>query len=81
MDCERSPMGGEGTGAIPTGPPMDREGPSMEWEGTGTATLKRGSKATAWQDGDKYTELALDLPPPPYMAPSASLYSQIHLLG
>lgn len=64
-------------------PPVDRRGPPMGisvvmGEAVGgkmvaeSAESDTGSKATLQQDGvDEYTELALDLPPIPYIAPLA----------
>jgi len=60
------------------GPPMNHGGPPMgisvvvgEAVVESVAESDAGSKATLQQDGVEYTELALDLPPIPYMAPSA----------
>ena len=60
------------------GPPMNRGGPPMGISvevGEAVVELVAGSeagpKATLQQDGAEYIELALDLPPTPYMTPSA----------
>jgi len=65
------------------GPPMDCEGPPIEasvvkGDVVGGTTVPEGvcagtgTNATLQHDGvDKYTELALDLPPIPYITPSA----------
>ena len=79
MDCERSPVGGERTGANPTfrgmEPPMEWVGPPMTEpvEAWTVAAVEPDSDVTlaTQQDGVKYAELALGLPLVSYIAPPA----------
>jgi len=79
MDCERSPVGGERTGANPTfrgmEPPMEWVGPPMTEpvEAWTVAAMEPDTDVAlaTQQDGVKYAELALGLPPVVYISPPA----------